>query len=125
MLAADYLDETESAVRHLFEGLDSFDALKPSSITPYIDKNGLVRMSKSEADAFVQTYMDYYALDEARAVLAGSILQVAYNAIKLFSPGGNVTQQCRSLGVSADSHLARLCVGREVHNIPIGLLMQR
>lgn len=123
MSASGYLEATEPAVRHFFDGLNGYDAMKTPSIIPFIDQSGLVRMSKSESDDFVDRYLDFFALEDARAILAGSILQVAYNAIKMYSSGGQVTEQCRLLGVSAKGITAKMCVGREVHNIPIGLLI--
>jgi hypothetical protein len=123
MSAIDYLETTEPAIKHFFDGLNGYDAMKPPSIAQYLDKSGLVRMSKSESEIFGQKYEDFFALEYARAILAGSILQVANTAIKMYSPGGQVTEQCRSLGISENSPLANMCVGREVHNIPIGLLI--
>jgi hypothetical protein len=123
MSAIGYLETTEPAVKHFFDGLNGYDAMKPPSIAQYLDKNGLVQMSKSESKSFVQKHEDFFALEYARAILAGSILQVANTAIKMYSPSGQVTEQCKSLGVSESSPLAKMCVGREVHNIPIGLLI--
>ncbi len=118
-----YLQATAPAVRHLFDGLNSFEADQLPSIAQYIDDSGLVRMSKAEVDQFTQVYADFFALEFARATLAGSILQVAYVGLKRHSTNQAVTQACSSLGVSQASPLARLCVGREVHGIPIGLLI--
>ncbi len=123
MSAIGYLETTEPAVKHFFDGLNEYYAMKPPSIAQYVDKSGLVRMSKSESESFVQKHEDFFVLEYARAILAGSILQVANTAIKMYSPGGQLTEQCKSLGVSEGSPLAKMCVGREVHNIPIGLLI--
>jgi len=109
-----YLKVTEPAVRLLFKGLNSYDSNKPHSIAQYMDQSGLIRMSKQQ-----NAYEKYYVLEFSKATLSGSILQIAFMAIKKFSTSGNVTRQCKLFGVKTNSY----CVGREVHNIPIGLLI--
>ena len=123
MPVENYLKDTESAIKLFFEGLDSYFSMKLPSLEAYIDESGFVQMSRSEAGEFLKPYEKYFALEFSRATLAGSILQVAYMALKKFSSNSEVSQKCQEFGVVANSDLSRYCVGREVHGIPIGLLI--
>jgi hypothetical protein len=67
MAAQAYLTSTEPAVRHLFEGLNSYDAMELPSIMQYVDGTGLVKMTKEENEAFLKSYQDSFALEFARA----------------------------------------------------------
>jgi hypothetical protein len=117
----EYLKDTEPAIRHLFGGLSSYDLMRPPSILPYIDKTGHVKMSKQEADGFVQAHLDSFAFDTSRAILAGSILQIAYMAIRLYSKKGKANIKYQQFGITENN--SNLFVGREVHGIPLGLLI--
>ncbi len=98
----EYLSDTEPAVRLLFKGLNDYD-------------------SQLNNNREIQDYKKYFALEFSRATLAGSILQIAYVAIKKFSSIKEINPQYRSFGVK-DSH-KKFCIGREVDGIPIGLLI--
>jgi hypothetical protein len=122
--AKEYLDSTEPAVIHLFNGLDAYDRNPPPSLIPFIDRSGQVRMSKVEADRFVQNHLDFLSLEVARASLAGSILQIAYMALKIYSKNIKVTtEESELFGITEGSNFTKFCVGRKVHDIPIGLLV--
>jgi hypothetical protein len=123
MAVQDYLDDTEVAVRHLFKGLDSYDSMRGPSIWQYIDKTGQVRMTKAENEAFLAAHIRSFDLEFARATLAGSLLQVAYNCLKQYSPGPNDTSVCEKFRASIGTDAAKCCIGRQVHGIPIGLLI--
>ena len=123
MAAQDYLDDTESAVRHLFEGLNVYDSMRLPSILQYLDKKGMVKMTKAENEAFLRSYEKFFDLEFARATLAGSVLQVAFNCLKQHSPGPDDESICSKFGVRNGTTAEKLCLGREVHGIPIGLLI--
>jgi hypothetical protein len=123
MAVQDYLDDTEVAVRHLFKGLDSYDSLRGPSIWQYIDKTGQIRMTKAENEAFLADHIRSFNLEFARATLAGSLLQVAYNCLKQYSPGPDDPNVCAKFRVRSDTDAAKCCLGRQVHGIPIGLLI--
>jgi hypothetical protein len=123
MAAQAYLNSTEPAVQHLFEGLNSYDTMKLPSIQQYVDKTGLVKMTKEENESFLKSYQDFFALEFARATLAGSILQVAYLGLKQNSPGPDDAAACAKFSIQSGSAVERFCRGRQVHGIPIGLLI--
>jgi hypothetical protein len=56
-------------------------------------------------------------------VLAGSILQIAYTGIKKYRLSESVSPRCLELNVKASTTGAVFCVGRNVKNIPLGLLI--
>jgi len=115
------LQNTEPTIRHLFDGLSVNNAMRPPSILPFIDETGPVKMSKQEADDFVQAHLDSFAFDTSRAILAGSILQIAYMAIRLYSTKGEVHTKYQEFGITEKN--SSLFIGREVHGIPLGLLI--
>jgi hypothetical protein len=123
MAAQDYLDDTKPAVSHLFEGLNAYDSIKFPSILQYIDNTGLVKMTRVENDAFLKAYEQSFDLEFARAVLAGSILQVAYMALKTYSADPGDISTYSKYGIQNGSTVGKFCLGRQVHGIPIGLLI--
>jgi hypothetical protein len=123
MNALDYLQDSEVAVRHMFDEINSYDSFKLPSIMKYIDKTGIVTMTKEENDAFLDSYKKYFDLDFSRATMAGSLLQVAYNCLNQFSPGPDDHAICEKFNINKGSIAERLCIGRKVHGIPIGLLI--
>jgi len=118
-----YLDQSEKAARHLFEGLNEYDAMRLPSIMDFVDETGLVRMTKEENEGFLQTYGEYFALEFARASLAGSLLQVAYFGVNRYSTATPVSQRYSKFNVKAGTPAARFCLGREIKGIPEGLLI--
>jgi hypothetical protein len=118
-----YFEETEQAVRHLFSGMDYYDSIKPPAIAQYADETGTIKMSKEEAESLMRISQESMALMFSRATLAGSILQVAFLCIKLFSNNDLIPCKYESFRIKPGSTSIRFCVGREVNNIPIGLLI--
>lgn len=124
MSIENYLIQTEPAVRHLFNGLSEYKATIPPAIGNYVDETGQIKMTKEENDAFLNAHMDSFALETARASLAGSILQIAYAGIKAYSPNNTINQRCKELGVTMESKSALpFCFGKEVKGIPEGLII--
>ncbi len=123
MNAQEYMNSTGPAVQHLFDGLNAYDSTNLPSISQYVDDTGLVKMTKEENEFFLKAYEDSFALEFARATLAGSILQVAYLGLKLHSPGPEDVAICAKFNIQRNSSLEGFCRGRQVHGIPIGLLI--
>jgi hypothetical protein len=123
MAAQEYLYNTEPAVRYLFDGLNSYDSMQLPSIRQYTDKTGMIRMTKVENKVFLENYEKFFDFEFARATLAGSILQVAYNWLKQYSPGPNDSIPFSKFNVKRGKDVEKFCVGRQVHGIPIGLLI--
>jgi hypothetical protein len=123
MTAETYINATEVAVRDLFSILDKYDSTYLPSLSKYTNENGEIHMSKSENEAFLQAHVDYMDLDFARATLAGSILQVAFIALKQYSPGLVDPALCQKFGIKNGNLAEKFCIGRQIHEIPLGLLI--
>lgn len=118
-----YLKDTEPAVRHLFKGLDLYDSIKSPSIKQFIDDTGHVRMSKKEADEMVELAYKSLELEFSRAILAGSILQVAYTGLKEYPTNKPLTPLFKKFGINPSQQAVKFCIGRTQFDIPIGLLI--
>jgi hypothetical protein len=123
MPAQDYLNNTGVAVCYFIDGLHSYDSVRAPSIMPFIDETGMVKMTKTENEAFLDAYAKFFDLEFARATLAGSLLQVAYNCLKQYSPGFEDADLCTKFSVKGGTPAEKFCLGRQVHGIPIGLLI--
>lgn len=118
-----YVKETEPAVQHLFSGLAAYYSGRLPSILQFRGHDGVIRMAKEENEAFLKTYEAHFGLEFARAVLSGSILQIAYTGIKKYGRSTSVSPRCLELNVKVSTLGAAFCVGRLVKNIPLGLLI--
>lgn|SRR5574341_18519 len=122
MLARDYLNDTRPAVIHLFRGLDSY-AHKAQPLLGEVNINGSLRAAAMGLASYDKETERLFNLEFVLATLAGSILQTAYMGLNLYSTNKLAPESCRSLGISEGDKLAKFCVGREVHGVPIGLLI--
>ncbi len=117
--ANSYLTETEHAVRLLFAGIEYYEGLL----------HGLTPPSQAGSGDEVALYMEaaekYFGYSFSEATLCGSILQVAYMGVLLFSANANISDHCRTLvgPIASDHKVIHFCVGRLIHGIPIGLLI--
>src|SRR3990170_1309756 len=118
-----FLADTEPAVQHMFLGLAGYYSARLPSILQYRDEAGVIRMTKEQNQEFLIAYEAHFALETARAALAGSILHIAYSALKQHPSGTTVMPQFTDLGVKGVNPPPIFCVGRLVRNIPIGLLI--
>ena len=130
--AADYLLRTESAVRILFAGVDSYLNIlrKVTGVTfvtgePYGSKQDAefaawqVENAERLAAARVaerEFIGEAFALD----TLCGSILQVASKALELYGSNDTVPS---SLPATLRPHHAKFCVGRAIRTVPLGLVV--
>ena len=123
MPAADYLKQTEPAVQHMFLALDLYRGLtlRPS-LEKYRQDDGGIQMTRDEAIKFLRDESNAMGLDIAKATLSGAIIQVAYSGIKQYSTNKKVSKSCRQLGIPIKGK-AKFCVGREIHSLPIGLII--
>lgn len=130
----EYLNKTESAMRKLFEGIDSYVNLLQQPLVPCLatscsDPAALAVKFESWAEknseaiaASRQAQQKFVAESFALSTLCGAVLQVAYKAVELFS--GNTA-------IPIDlSHIARtgttatpFCCGRRIRNVPLGLVI--
>jgi hypothetical protein len=124
MIAESFLQDTRPAVKGLFDLLEYYESITPPpSLAPFVDKRGVVVLNRTQAQEYMRGYLDSLALDESKATLAGSILQVAYKTLKEFSTNNKLLPSYSKFGVSATDYNIRFAVGREIHKIPAGLLV--
>lgn len=123
MSAEGYLNAIEPAIRHMFAALAEYDAMPLPDILDYVDESGRVRMTPDENQEYMKQVIEYMELDEARAITCGSILQVAYSVIRLHSKNQSLSQLAIDLGITKGHAAEPFCIGRIVHDIPIGLLI--
>jgi hypothetical protein len=130
--ATEYLTKTESAVRHLFRGIDSY--LKPLRLTdipvfvtsePFgaaqqaeystweVENAGRLAARKQVEEEFIA---DAFALD----ILTGAILQVAEKALDLYCKEVAIPPEWSS---TVKPSMAKYCRGRLVRTVPLGLVI--
>jgi hypothetical protein len=131
----EYLDRTKSAARKLFDETESYTRIlreNPPSIlvtdVPLDDiaeikllsrwyannREGLERRHAVERKFIAESF--------ALGVLCGSILQMAYMGIQLFSRNSGVPPEFDQI-IKSGTKVARFCVGRRIRTVPIGLVI--
>jgi hypothetical protein len=119
-----YLADTRPAVESQFGVLAAYSSMtKPPSLEKFSDKKGVVKLSLDDAKEYINAKMNSLALEFAKSVIAGSILQVAYLAIKLYSNNNVIPNSASQLGVKKKSAALPFAIGREEKSIPLGLLI--
>lgn len=128
----EYLERTASAVKKLFEGVESYTAGLERAVPPVFVSSGSDRAQAdaefetwrrrhdAEIKAAFQAQRDYFAETIALATLCGSVLQVAAKALEQYSTAVAVPGDWAQ--VIKGKH-ARYCVGRQVYGVPIGLVI--
>lgn len=132
--AAEYLDRTASAVRKLFEGIDSYLSVLKQAVPPvFVSSNGNRAQADAEFDvwrnrhdaeirAALQAQRDYFAQSFALATLCGSVLQVAAKGVENFSKNATVPAEWSAL-IKPEHKAARYCIGEPVRGVPLGLVL--
>lgn len=121
--AKDYLLETEPAVRHLFNGLLEYERHQVPELPGVTDQTGDIKLTKYDIEKFKLDFESYFALETARAILAGSILQVAFTFIKHFSIVSFTGGSLAKFKIKPKSNAAQFCTGRIIHGVPLGLIV--
>jgi hypothetical protein len=126
--------------------LGYFQSIEPAALGLFKLLNGygwhkmraFVELTKtSSREEFANRRSDFESVDTAREVIAGSILQLAYFAIKRHGvPSGKSTaalhfeaQMNRLIGQLANPRAKtfvfpeQFCVGREIGDLPIGMII--
>jgi hypothetical protein len=128
--ATAYLLRTESAVKHLFEGISHyFDILKTTSSTAYITVNGPstnYEFSKwheenhgnliQDRDSMRTFVVESFALD----TLCGAVLQIAGKALEQYGRNKIIPD---NLAKFVHPKNSRYCIGRYIRNVPLGLII--
>lgn len=130
--AAEYLLRTESAVRVLFSGVDSYLSVlqKVAGVTFVTSELSGPRQDAEFAAwqlanvehlaAARSAELEFMAESFALDILCGSILQVACKALELYGSNKNIPT---GLPATLKLHHAKFCVGRAVRTIPLGLVI--
>jgi hypothetical protein len=118
-----YLRATEPAVRHFFRSIDEYDAMPLPNIYDYVGDDGIVRMTDTQYKEYMKQTTEFMDLHLARAIVAGSILQVAYTAIRLHSTNTRIPDEAAAIGVTEGHASVAFSIGRLIHEIPIGLII--
>lgn len=126
---ADYLQRTESAVRHLFDGMQRYAGILARARPPIFVHGGgygehfdraFAAWQSTNAQAIqaaLQAERDYLEESFALDTLAGAVLQIAEKAFELYGTGTAVPMV---LSGSVRPELARYFAGKEVRGVPMG-----
>ncbi len=132
--ATEYLNKTESAVRKLFEGIDSYisilkrhpTAAFATSYTNESDFHSQYEAWASANESLIRASLaaerEYIAESFAQATLCGAILQVAAKAIECFSKNTNIPGNWSAI-VKVGSKAVPFCTGRLIRGVPLGLVI--
>ena len=124
VIREDYLKGTEPAVQHMFAALEVYRAITPRpSVDKYKKNDGRIHLTGDEATQFLHDEIDAMGLDVAKATLSGGIVQVAYSGIKQYSRNTEIPASCHHFDIPTDRGKAKFCIGREIHSLPIGLII--
>ena len=141
----EYLNRTESAVRKLFDGIDSYIKIlrnSPKPIFTYRSSSADIETDqKSREQAYenwkssneeeikssLRAQRDFWEESFALATLCGSVLQIAAMGIQWFSLNQEIPEdlpeELQSLLTKSKNKLAKFCIGRRVRTVPIGLVI--
>jgi hypothetical protein len=130
---AEYLQKTEHAVKHAYNGLDSCWSYYQQALqhtTPPIEKDGhyvseppKTPEERAKLDRYLELAGKYFELKISEAMYAGSILQAAYIAIRLYSRNETIPPSCAMLVEPSQKTVIPFCIGKECHGIPTGLVI--
>ena len=113
----DFLQETEHAVRHLFDGIQHYESIL-KGVTPPSQAR-----TPEEVQRYVVLAERYFGYSFSEAALCGAVLQVAFMGISLFSSNSVIPASCSAIVPAVDHPATRFCIGRQIHGIPIGLVV--
>jgi hypothetical protein len=131
---ATYIARTETAVRKLFEGIESYvQLLQPIYGTAFVsgELDPVKRQAEREAwfkkdaaklAAAAAAEREFSQQKFAMSTLCGAVLQVAAKAIECYSKNHSVPPGLQSI-VGKSEAAIRFCIGREVRGVPIGLII--
>jgi hypothetical protein len=124
--ADEYFKVTEHAVRHFYVGLDSCWFYYKKALEHWdIGKieQPLTEDNKDSIEKYLELSKKYFDLKFSEAMFAGGILQIAFIAIKLYSSNKSIPNSCETLLQPKHKTAIPFCIGRELHGIPIGLII--
>lgn len=78
---------------------------------------------KDGLNKYLELAGQYFDLKLSEATFAGAILQVAYMGIRIFSSNDRIPPNASGLVKASQKSAVPFCIGREIHGIPLGLLI--
>lgn len=131
--AEEFLNSTESAVKHLFHAIESYKCLFRKGILkgPF----GSIGPNNSESEEIITRWRyenagliaeaiaaqrSYSSERFALAMICGALLQIADKALKMHSKNTIVSVDWNDC---VGAKYARYCVGRQIRSVPIGLIV--
>lgn len=130
--AAEYLERTESAVRILFSGVESYlSILRKVTRVAFVTSQPSGQKRDAEFAAWQAANAerlaevraaerDFVAETFALDMLCGAILQVAEKALELYGSNDIIPD---GMPTTLRQHHAKFCVGRTVRGVPLGLVV--
>lgn len=133
--ATEYLEKTESAMRKLFEGIDSylaplrrrrflaFESSTADDERRRVERDAWFSQNKSTIMTSFADQREFVAESFAQAVLCGAVLQVAAKAIEKYSVNSTVPPEWNATRGVSKNNVVRFCYGRPVRGVPLGLVV--
>ncbi|SFH58614.1 hypothetical protein SAMN05216299_1275 [Nitrosospira sp. Nsp14] len=130
--AKEYLKLTESAVCHLFDGIDSYlNVLHEATSVVFVTSTprgpaqdaeyGAWTVANAEKIATARTAeQEFIAESFALDTLCGAVLQIAVKAVEIYSVNRELPPEWAQV---VNPRLAKFCIGRKVRTVPIGLII--
>lgn len=131
----EYLSKTKSAVQKIYEAYNSYYELmripeRPSFFIvgdPDSEENRIAykKWQTENKEVLEERHKrdNEFAFEFlARSTLCGSILQFAYNGIKILSKNNSVPDDFKEI-IKPKSIPAKFCIGRIIDDIPLGLIV--
>ncbi len=119
-----YLQQTEHAVRHLYDGIDSCSSIVENAHSHWdIAKIGQPRTPDymDELRRYLELMDKYIDLRFSEGTFAGAILQVAATGIRVFSTNRAIPESCKDMGLPKSAF--PFCIGKELSGLPTGLII--
>jgi len=130
---AEYLAKTESAVRHLFDGIDAYHNPLRSADIPVLVRDepfGTAAQAAEQEDWIIRNEERFAAAWEvermflaelfAMDTLCGAVLQVADKALDLYGKEDSIPPAWSGV---VKKKMAKYCCGRLIRTVPLGLVI--
>ncbi len=122
-VATEYFSKTESAVIKLFEGIQAYlGVLEPMLAPSRLREDAPEEVLNAAIEASLNAQRKFSSESFALCTLCGAVLQVAEKAIDMYSTNTTIPESAADI-ISTGSRYAKYCIGREVFNLPIGLVI--
>lgn len=129
----EYLHRNESALRQLLEASHSYIHILKNAPSPTFvssaPANGNVQAliaawvadNETAINTSLAAQRRFIAESVARAAICGSILQITYMAVQLYSTNEVIPPAFQSVVVPKNA--SKFCIGREIRGVPVGLII--